>query len=162
MSNSLEFCIKTATDQTRSNLMDVDFSEAFEMPIETVAEFFKNNKIYTRKIGNTTLEITYDPDADFQYYTNSVSTHDGTLMFVLENMERCLAKVLNGKTYYIPAGVPKNFNGAVIQYTIGNFVVCNEYGEQFAPKDKPWMTEMTTVLLPIKYSYKEGPNETSI
>lgn len=155
MNNSLEFCIKTATDPTRSNLLDRDFSKVFEMPMKDITKLFKDNNTCIRKIGNTTLEITYDPEADFQYYTTSTSRHDGTSIFVANNMVKCLEKVLYAQTYYAPAGIPKNLDGATLYYTIGNFVVCNEYGEQFAPKDKRWMQQRTTVMLPIKYSYKE-------
>lgn len=162
MSNSFDFCIKAATDPDRSNISDRDFSEAMEIPITAASDYFKNNNIYIVKKDNLTVEITYDPDADFQYFTTSASTHDGTLMFVLENMVKCLEKVMYAQTYFIPAGLPKDLSNATLRYTIGNFVVCNEYGKQFATKEKPWMTERTTVLLPIYYSYEEELDETSI
>lgn len=156
MSKSFDFCIEKASDPTRSAIADRDFSEAFEAPLSIVSEYFKDNKEFKYGNDNLSVIIVYDPDADFQYFTNVSSTHDGTLIFVYDDMSACLNRVLQLETYYLPVGAPKNINGAEIYYTIGNFVVCNEYGEQFATEEKPWMLERTTVMLPIKYNFKEG------
>ena len=155
MSKSFDFCIEKVQDPGRSTIADRDYSEAFEVPLYTVFEYFKDKKVLNLGDESLSVTITYDPDADFQYFTNVSSTHDGTLMFVIDNMVACLNKVLHLETYYSPAGCPKNFDGAEIYYTVGNFVVCNEYGEQFATKEKPWIEERTTVMLPIAYSFRE-------
>ena len=43
------------------------------------------------------------------------------------------------------------FNSHHIKYTIGNIVCCTEYSEEFATKDKPYLTSRYTALLPIKF-----------
>lgn len=156
MSKSFDFCIEKASDPERSTIADRDFAKALEAPLYSVLEYFKDKKVLSFGNDNLSVTITYDPDADFQYFTYSCSTHDGTLMFVMQNMAECLNRVLHLKTCYSPTGYPTKLDGAEIHYTIGNFVVCNEYDEQFATKEKPWMLERTTVLLPIKYSFKDG------
>jgi hypothetical protein len=45
----------------------------------------------------------------------------------------------------LPKKIDSEINNAIVQI----------YGEQFAPKEKLWMQQRTTVMLPIKYSYKE-------
>ena len=158
MSKSLDFCISAALDKERSNISDRDFSQSFELCMDNFCDYFKENKTLRLSSydGDTSVCITYDPDADFQYFTTSSSVNDGTLLFTTECASECLSRIFRLSTFYLPAGSPKNFKGAELYYTIGNFVVCNEYGERFAPQDKPWMCLRTTVLLPIHYSYKDG------
>lgn len=157
MSKSLEFCKSVATDSARSNFLDRDFRQA--------EEFGETKKLYRNLLDDRSKFVTtsnngkedivihvtvdFDPNADFDYYTSAVVVHDGTLMFVLEAIEKCLIKVATAQTYCLKSRAPKS--GDSIHYTIGNAVVLNEYGDQFAPPEKPWMQERTTVLLPIKY-----------
>ena len=157
MSKSFDFCISVASDKSRSNIADRDFSGALELDMKNVCKSFEEWGLIKFKVnnGNTSVFVSYDPDADFQYFTISTSVHDGTLLFVLDNARSCLDKIFQLETCYAPIGVPKNLNGAELHYTVGNFVVINEYGEQFATKEKPWMLERTTVMLPIKYGFKE-------
>ena len=157
MSKSFDFCISAASDKERSNIADRDFSESFELDMNNVCDYFKETLTHklTFNSGDISVYVTYDPDADFQYFTSSTSTNDGTLLFIYDQAVECLNKVLQLKTYYLPVGAPKNFKNVELYYTVGNFVVCNEFGEQFATKEKPWMLSRTTVMMPIKYSFKE-------
>lgn len=34
----------------------------------------------------------------------------------------------------------------------GNFVLAEEFGDQFATKEKPWMKSRFTAMLPIKFN----------
>lgn len=95
------------------------------------------------------IHVDYDPTENFEYFTYSSIRHDGTLIFVKEAIDNCMSKVLLCGTYDINKRAP--FDGCTIKYTIGDFVVLNEYGKQFSTKEKPWMQQRTTVFLPIKY-----------
>ena len=94
------------------------------------------------------FSINFDSNADFDYFTSESCIHDGTFIFIRELIDRCVRKVCLAQSYYKPIGAPKS--GDNIQYVIGNFVIITEYDGDFVPKDKPWMRERTTVLLPIK------------
>lgn len=94
------------------------------------------------------VSISFDSDADFDYFTSESCIHDGTLLFVREAMDKCVRKVCLAQSYYKPTGAPAS--GDSIQYTVGNFIVLTEYDGDFVPADKPWMRERSTVLLPIK------------
>lgn len=45
---------------------------------------------------------------------------------------------------------PENYD---VSFEVGNFVFAEEYGEQFATEEKPWMKCRFTVMLPIKSSF---------
>ena len=95
--------------------------------------------------------MVIDPDADFEYFTSSSSIHDGTLLFIKECADNCVCKIVSGQTYNKKIGPPKD--GDTVHYTVGNLVVLSEYDmdeTKFATKDKRWLHERTTVLLPIK------------
>lgn len=157
MSKSLDFCKKVASDTSRSSYVDRDWNKAVE-DIETESIFdellhgFRNfyidgtdneeNKIHID------VEIVFNKDADFDYFTSESCIHDGTLVFIKEIMNKCVKKVCGVETYNKNVGQPQM--GDTVKYIIGNFIILNEYDEHFAPLNKPWMTERTTVLLPIK------------
>ena len=44
MSKSFDFCIEKVQDPDRSTIADRDYSEAFEVPLYTVSEYFKDKK----------------------------------------------------------------------------------------------------------------------
>lgn len=98
------------------------------------------------------IHVNYNTTEDFEYFTYSSIRHDGTMLFIKEAIDDCMSKVLSGRTYNANKQAP--FDGCTINYTIGNFVVLNEYGERFSTKEKPWMQQRTTVFLPIKYEIR--------
>lgn len=102
-----------------------------------------NNKL------NIEIEITYDPEADFKYFTTESAIHDGTLIFEMECAGKCCMKIMQLETYDKTVVVPENKINYKFKYTVGNIVIVNEYGDQFAPTEKPWLRQKTTALLPI-------------
>ena len=99
--------------------------------------------------GIRCFEITYDPEADFEYFTTSSEKHDGSICYEAECAHRCVLKILELKTYNKNIKIPEGYGNYKFKYTIGNIVVVNEYDEKFANTDKPWTNEKTTALLPI-------------
>lgn len=104
-------------------------------------------------------EIIYDPDADFNYFATSQRIHDGTLLFVYETFADLINKVLMCGTYnkevienlQLPKDNPEFYKKHHLKYTIGDIVWGTEMGGDYVPKDKLWMRERTTAMLPIKF-----------
>lgn len=97
------------------------------------------------------INIIHNPDADFEYFTMESCYCDGTLIFIQDLMKKCVEKIIRLQTCNKEKRIPSDLSGHKITYTVGDFVVGTEYGEQFATKEKPWMTEKFTVMLPIKF-----------
>ena len=99
------------------------------------------------------IGLVFNPDAEFQYFTSESCIHDGTLIFPLSLMEKCVYKVCCLNTYYQPLGRPGV--GSTVKIEVGNFVILNEFDKDgtFAPDSKEWMSERTTVLLPLRMEY---------
>ena len=157
MSNSLDFCKARASNPSVSSYADRNWNNAAEN-MET-ENFFDNILQGNRKLrvdgidhnGNKVylnVELSFNPDADFDYFSGDSCVHDGTLLFIYEMMNKCVEKVKYAQTLSKANGQPKS--GDTIKYVVGNFVVLNEFGKQFALEDKPWLQERTTVLLPLK------------
>lgn len=134
----------------------------FEISPKKFLKFDENNQlslVWKNDDANPKLyisvKVTYDPDADFKYFTTSSSRHDGTMLFVCKNIDDCLKKILSLQTYDASFGMPKNANNYNYFYTIGDIVVVNEYGRHFATDEKPWMQQRTTVMIPIVFRYEE-------
>lgn len=157
MSNSLEFCKRIAQNPARSTYSDREWSNAIEK-LDTKLlfdEILNGDYKYrcTSYVDHDRLEfdieIEFNTDADFDYFTSETIIHDGSLCFAIELMNRCVHNVVCGRTYNKNIGEPERGNH--IKYTVGNFVFLNEYDGDWVPSDKPWMRERVTVLLPLKY-----------
>ena len=158
MSKSLYFCKAVGQNPSRSTYAHRLWDNVTEL-METEQIFDEvlqgNRKLAIAGRTDTgeevciSVDISFDCNADFDYFTSETIVHDGTFLFVREAVERCISRVSCAQTYYKSLGEPK-FSDS-IKYVIGNFVLLSEYDGEFVPTDKPWMRERTTVLLPIKY-----------
>lgn len=153
MSKSLDFCKWVAKE--RSNYGDRDFSQATEYSAKEIFHQYMNGETEIKLTGKDddgefSIDITveFNPDADFHYCTSASSCHDGSLLFLSQCIEKCVYNVIGLRTYDKTVGEPQS--GDHIKYTVGNFVVINEYDtEKFATEEKPWLMERTTVMLPL-------------
>lgn len=154
MSNSLDYILKR-------NIDCVDMKEAYELPLKVLFveqptfPIIETLELKDENSGNPIIRtvINYNPNADFNYYTNSHCMHDGTLLFKFECACRCVNKVFNIQTYNVQVGEPKAGDMAV--WTIGNPIIVSEHGKQFATEEKPWIQERTIAFLPIKYEVRK-------
>lgn len=162
MGKSLDYIKYRVLEQKNTNL-DITFDNAFEVSPKQFLKFDENNQLSlvlqnddANPQFDIRVKVTYDPDTNFKYFTTSSSIHDGTMLFVYENIEDCLKKILSSQTYDTSVGMPKDANNCNYFYTIGDIVVVNEYGRRFATDEKPWMQQRTTVMIPIVFRYEEG------
>lgn len=98
----------------------------------------------------------YNPEADFDYVTSVRGLNDGTLIFKLELMSKCLQQLQVCSTYDKRKGLPKLKNNCHIYYTFGDLVISSEIRHDLAPKNEPWCCNQVYVMLPITYDFKEG------
>lgn len=161
MSKSLEFCKRIVSNKDRSFFADRDWTNAIEIDSEKIfTNVLKDcrNWLIRRELEDgtkidITIYLTINPEAEFDYFTSSSSVHDGTLVFKLELINDYICNVICGKTYNKNMGEPKSNN--TVHYIVGNLVVLNEYDmdhNKICSKDKPFLCERTTVLLPIRMS----------
>lgn len=154
MSKSFDFC-KTVisrsgyADRSWDNAREDCETEAiFDNYLRGVRCFSLDGTVDNVADVRFDVSVSFDSNADFDYFTSESCIHDGTLLFIREAMDKCVRKVCLAQSYYIPIGAPHS--GDRIQYTVGNFVVLTEHDGDFVPVDKPWMRERSTILLPIK------------
>lgn len=107
--------------------------------------YLKGDKPYFNVI------IKRDPDADFEYFTMQRCNCDGTFVFFQDLMDECIDKMIHLKTCNVNKEIPKDLTGYSIIYTVGDFVLAEEFGDEFATKEKPWMKSRFTAMLPIKF-----------
>lgn len=169
MNKSLEY-IKKRISSPGTRFSDRNMSNAYVIPLKQFMKFDESNLKVCKYIFQENshefaflANFIYGSNADYEYFTSKVCIHDGTLLFVNETIRNCIDNILYVKTYNITKGFPKELNGAEFTYTIGDIVVVNEYDEydsKFAPPEKPWLQERTTVMIPLIYSYKENVTST--
>ena len=161
MSKSLEFCKEIASNPKRSSYSDRDWSKAIES-MDTEAYFDKtlngqrqvtvSGRDYKNNDFELQVKFCFDKDANFDYFTSESIIHDGTLLFVQDTINACMERVLLGLTYNKEMQPPHD--GDTIEYTVGNFVILNEYNNKSFSKSEPHLCSRTTVLLPLKYENK--------
>lgn len=122
MSYSLNFCKARAANPNFSTFYDRDWESAVEVEC-TESVWFDEYYLhgwhdYVTDTGYE-IHITFDPNADFDYFTSATSVHDGTSLFTIENMLRVVKKVCTGATYLSTMGEPQP--GDKIYYTVGNY-----------------------------------------
>lgn len=108
-------------------------------------------------IGDIRVNISHDENADFEYFTMERCLCDGTLYFMYELMCNTLLKVLRMQTVN-NTKIPDNFGVSRFSYdfnyTVGNFVCCEEFGE-FEVEGHTRRKSRFTVMLPIKFDIKK-------
>ena len=72
--------------------------------------------------------IKFDKDIVPQYHIIDSSTHDGTLMFTMELINKSLLRLINKKTCYIPTKPADELHVKDIKYTIGEIELKSEFG----------------------------------
>lgn len=177
---SIEFVkqrIQSGNTGLELNVLD----DCYEMSFIDAAQQCLTEEVYNAVKQNNCLKLVlsindnkadfsvkYDPDAEFEYFTMISCVCDGTLIFLLENIAEIINKVLYMKTYNtttLPFDYVEHCDKYKTTYTVGNLVICSEFGEygvdDWVPEDKKWMRTRWTVMLPIKteYELKEKTNE---
>ena len=132
--------------------------------INLVKKVNKNewNITYTAKtddgiIGDISVFVKYDENAEFEYFTMERCVCDGTLLFLYEQGAIIINKIFTLSTFNkekITNDYENNPFNYDFYYTVGNFVVCDEHGD-FGTKEKPWMRSRFTTMLPIKFDIKK-------
>lgn len=167
MGKSLEF-IKERIKSYSTNGMENNTYEWMEeqTPFEVLKESLKLatidsilcNQTFEYEILNKDkfkMKIIYNPDAEYDYFTMQRCLSDGTYAHLYELMEICVENIINLKTYFKSAKVPKDLSEHTIIYTIGDFVLVSETDrEKFKTEDKPWLDCRFTAMLPIKFEIK--------
>lgn len=161
MSNSLDY-IKERISSGSTTFSGLDMNKAFVVPLTRFLKLVENepySRLCTVNVTGEkfTVNLLYNPNADFEYFTSSVTTHDGTLLFMYGTIEDCINNIMQLKTYDVRKLAPDQIklDRCEITYTIGDIVVVNETDEKFAPADKKWMQDRTIVMIPLIYEYKE-------
>ena len=165
--NSTDFCIKQIKEQN-SPYMDRDFSKTIEVNMDYVLNYLSNqcgsditfpiHIVYFPNGFNTTIncQIEYNPNANFDYFTSESMYTDGTAIFEQSIINELFSRLVNVLTYDNRTKQPDFSKNFTVKYTIGNFVVIREYKDRWSEVETPWMNERLTVMLPIKYEYKEN------
>lgn len=155
---SLEYII-TRIKSGETELTDFVYDSMFEVsPVNFLNEEDNEGQVWVNRCDNGKIinEVYYNVNADFNYFAMSRNVNDGTLLFMQTAIEHVLNKVMLTATYNkeIMSKVPNNkkfIDSHHLKYTIGNIVCCTEYSEEFATKEKPYLTSRYTALLPIKF-----------
>lgn len=160
MSYSLEFCRQRASNPNISSYSDRDWNDAIEHDISSLLDNVLCGHRKYQLTGHLDdgrevlyhVNITIDPNGDFDYFTSDSFISDGTFLFWADCIDGLLRKVLSLGTYNKELGMPPN--GCTVNWVIGNVVSYTEYDGDWVPADKKWMRERVTMLLPLKIWYE--------
>lgn len=104
----------------------------------------------------TRVDIEYNPEAAFEYFTMESCTCDGTLGFYRDLINSILKKLLTGSTSdrrKTPSDLNENPYGYNRKYIVGDIVMAHEYNDKFATKEKPWLRSRLSAMLPISMEF---------
>lgn len=173
---SLEFVKKSIESGMYKNVKINDFDTMKEVPfIPFLKKVFEFNKEIIRfddgilryshelkdcekGIGLIDAQIVHDEDEDFQYFIAEEYICDGTMSFHFSLYKEILERLYYLKTFFKksePKDLEKNPWKYDIKYTVGNFVLCSKYSDEFSTEEKPWLKERVAVMLPVRSEFIE-------
>lgn len=169
---SLEFVKKSIESGMYKNVKIDDFDTMKEVEfIPFLKSFFRLNKEiirfddgilrYSHELkgsGLVNASITHDEEGDFQYFIVEECICDSTMSFHFSLYREILERLYYLKTFFKnskPKDLEDNLWKYDIKYTVGNFVICSKISDEFATKEKPWLKERVTVMLPIRSEFIE-------
>lgn len=146
-----------------------NYSVEYRNPMNYIENFLKQyNKYFRYKIsddgfvinhdfnddtGNWSadVEYRYNPNNDFNSFASSASTHDGTLMFVYDNITDCVHDLI----YLLTREFGEKINSPIAQgdkteVIFGDMAFANANKPEFGTKEKPWRTQRTIIVIPTK------------
>ena len=173
MGKSLDFVLNTIKSGRCNGMNIKDFQKSYEHCFGDMFQYIKTDSGEQVAVDNTlklnisgniedlknlnmNVTIVYDPNTEYSYFTTEVCTCDGTLAFMDQLMFKILDKLMKVGTYdssIAPKDFEKHFFDYDLIYTVGDFVLNEQYGEKFATKEKPWMESQFIAMLPIKCEF---------
>ena len=160
MNKSLEYIKKRIEEGNCDRMSMEEFSDMGVFPFK---QFFREDVgdtmilALTKDQQDVFADLTYNPNADFNYFTLKSCVCDGTLVFMTELMEEILKKIGRLETCYAPIirDIPQEeIQNYKLHYEVGDFIT-NTYIVAPPDKDKPWMCDKFTVMLPIKFTVEK-------
>ena len=160
MGKSLEYIKKRIEEGNCRDMSMEEFKDMYEIPFKS---YFLEGRgdymiIAIRKDSDEVLaDLTYEPDAEFNCFITEACVCDGTLMFMNELVTRILQKIEQLKVCYGPAIAEitaDNANDYNLHYYVGDFVA-NSHIVDPPDKDKLWMCDKFTVMLPVKFTIEK-------
>lgn len=166
MSKSFDWAIARARSQHAPMLNDRKWEDAKELDAKymfnsTFAQQFNIAEVVCEDIEDAHfriisgdnkeffVHIKLDPNSNYKYFTSETQLNDGTLSFCCDAIRSLATKVVclgTADNDLIKDGI--NFTN--VNWTVGNFVVLNEFVPELAPKEKPYLQNRLTVLLPLR------------
>lgn len=147
---SIEF-VKQRIKSGFSNVPLQEETKFMELKFDDLLKLYTKEEFQKWFIDNK-CQLKYE-NADFEYFTMERCVCDGILIFIGELIGKVLLKVIQIQTVNndkMPEDFNRNQFNYDILYTVGNFVICDEYWD-FGTDDKPWLYSRFTVMLPIKF-----------
>lgn len=165
MSKSLEYIKRRIEEGNCKNMSQEEFTNMNVAPLNSLCDKLSVGETIvlaiTKDEDRVIADLTYNPDADFDYFTTENCVCDGTLVFMNELMAKILKKIESLNTCYSPVleGLtPEDIVNYIIHYEVGDFVT-NSHIIEPPDKDKPWMCDRFTVMLPIKFTIEKRGKE---
>ena len=169
MNNSVKYIkrlVKEYPDRVSDDIKILDLDKINEINLMTYIENnikslkVKENKVDVQLLNEeankfVNVNLKHNPNAEFNYFTTDISTHDGTLLFMGQAIERILSKILTAQTQYrevIPKGFNENdFFEYDYFYEVGDILLHSDVGMKNI-NGRNIMGQRDIMMLPIKFS----------
>lgn len=151
MSKSFDFVLNVINDPSRgSAFRNRNFENAQELSSEDFFDAnFTSKKLRSWRTECVNIEIVFDSNAEFDYCASNSMLSDGTLLNTYCAISEIFKRIICGETCFKLKADEVSI-GDTVRYTIGNIILSVEHGN-FGTKEKPWLSERISVMIPIKY-----------
>ena len=123
-------------------------------PIEVISEMLKRTQTQVKDYEGTIKlgHIKFNKDIIPEYHLIRESTHDGTMIFTQELLDKSLLCLINRTTCFIPTQPKDASTVKDIKYTIGEITLTYEFGIKDLPCGK-CEGVTNTMSIPVRCEY---------
>lgn len=143
---------------------DAKIINPIEMYLKYISElkdtFVNDNEfkvLLSSDSGKFNINVEYDPDSEFDYFTTKGSTHDGTILFTSESIQKLLYNLLQLGTIpksKVTQSVIDNPFDYDYKYIIGDVILHQDFGMKNINGNTMY-GQTDIVVLPIKFEYSK-------
>ena len=141
MSKSLDYCICNVPEELANrpweNAKEWNSEKFYDMATDSNRHFKAIQLSTGREID---VEINFDPDAEFQGFISDGGVHEEKAIFFTSSAENCIEKITD-----VNKAEP-DLKEDHVTYTVGNFVVLNEFKQEGFISDRKRKSKFTKFL----------------
>ncbi|MGZ9868226.1 hypothetical protein ACU3L3_07365 [Priestia endophytica] len=119
-------------------------------PLELISNILEKSG-YGKNVRVGHIEYDKNVNSEYQYHVIETTSHDGTMLFSQQAIDKALLRLVNKQTAY-KLTLPEDKEVKDVSYTVGDVKLESEFGEVDLPSGKHAGVK-ETIKIPVRCEY---------